>query len=72
EAIGAAVDLIKELRQRRLERKARSVEESDSGRIQPIDQNNSPSNKTDAPKRPLRDALKNILGGANPANPSGG
>jgi hypothetical protein len=72
EAIGAAVDLIKELRQRRLERKARSVEESDSGRIQPIDQNNSPSNKTDSPRRPLRDALKNILGGANPANPSGG
>ncbi|MFN5915428.1 MAG: hypothetical protein ACK48K_01520, partial [Planctomycetota bacterium] len=67
EAIGAAVDLIKELRQRRLQRKARSEEESDPGRIQPIDQKNAPSDKPETPRRPLRDALKNILGGAAPS-----
>jgi len=67
EAIGAAVDLIKELRQRRLQRKARSAEDSDPGRIQPIDQKSAPSDKPETPRRPLRDALKNILGGAAPS-----
>lgn len=56
EAIGAAVDMIKELRQRRQERKAKSA-------IQPIDEKSQDPSKQEAPKRPLRDALKNILGG---------
>jgi len=63
EAIGAAVDLIKELRQRRLERKAKSSSQFDPGPIQPIDQKSNEPSKSDSPRRPLRDALKNILGG---------
>lgn len=63
EAIGAAVDLIKELRQRRLERKAKSSSQSDPGPIQPIDQKSNEPSKSESPRRPLRDALKNILGG---------
>ena len=81
EAIGAAVDLIKELRARRLERKARSDPQAQSGSLKQIDgqQINSPEidgpeshgsgkdpTKTEAPRRPLRDALKNILGGSPP------
>ena len=68
EAIGAAVDLIKELRQRRLERKSRSSGDAESGVLQPIDESNEETSKPQAPRRPLRDALKNILGGS----PSGG
>lgn len=62
EAIGAAVDLIKELRQRRQDRKARTNSGSEPASIQPGDQKDQESNKQDAPKRPFRDALKNILG----------
>jgi hypothetical protein len=65
EAIGAAVDLIKELRQRRLERKAKSSSQSDPGPIQPIDQKSNEPSKSESPRRPLRDALKNILGGSS-------
>lgn len=69
EAIGAAVDLIKELRQRRQDRKARSSSgsssRSDPGVLQPIDQKSDESSKQEPPRRPLRDALKNILGGNN-------
>jgi hypothetical protein len=69
EAIGAAVDLIKELRQRRQDRKARSSSgsssRSDPGVLQPIDQQSDESSKQEPPRRPLRDALKNILGGNN-------
>ena len=81
EAIGAAVDLIKELRARRLERKARSNTESQNGSLkqidgrqidgqemnaQEIDGSGKDPTKTEAPRRPLRDALKNILGGSSP------
>jgi len=65
EAIGAAVDLIKELRQRRLERKSRSSGDAESGVLQPIDESNEETYKPQAPRRPLRDALKNILGGSS-------
>ena len=68
EAIGAAVDLIKELRARRQERKAMSASQKDPGALGPIDQTSSEPTKPEAPRRPLRDALKNILGG----NSSGG
>ena len=68
EAIGAAVDMIKELRQRRQERKAKSAASKEDGSrepgsIQPIDEKSQDPSKQEAPKRPLRDALKNILGG---------
>ena len=81
EAIGAAVDLIKELRARRLERKARTNTESQNGSLkqidgrqidgqeinaQEIDGSGKDPTKTEAPRRPLRDALKNILGGSSP------
>lgn len=87
EAIGAAVDLIKELRARRLERKARTDTQAQSGSLKKIDgqqidgqqidgqgiengqeihgSGKDPS-ETEAPRRPLRDALKNILGGSSP------
>ena len=80
EAIGAAVDLIKELRARRLERKARTNTESQNGSLkqidgrqidgqeinaQEIDGSGKDPTKTEAPRRPLRDALKNILGGSS-------
>jgi hypothetical protein len=77
EAIGAAVDLIKELRARMLERKARTDTEpradaktrTDSkipgGSLQEIDGSGKDPTKTEAPRRPLRDALKNILGGSS-------
>ena len=81
EAIGAAVDLIKELRARRLERKARSDPQAQNGSLkqidgqqidgqeinaQEIDGSGKDPTKTEAPRRPLRDALKNILGGSSP------
>jgi hypothetical protein len=81
EAIGAAVDLIKELRARRLERKARTNTEFQNGSLkqidgrqidgqeinaQEIDGSGKDPTKTEAPRRPLRDALKNILGGSSP------
>ena len=81
EAIGAAVDLIKELRARRLERKARTNTESQNGSLkqidgrqidgqeinaQEIDGSGKDPTKPEAPRRPLRDALKNILGGSSP------
>jgi len=62
EAISAAVDLIKELRQRRQDRKARSGSGSEPGANPPNDSNSQDSDKQQSPKRPLRDALKNILG----------
>jgi hypothetical protein len=71
EAIGAAVDLIKELRARRLERKARTDTETrgdakiPGGSLQEIDGSGKDPTKTEAPRRPLRDALKNILGGSS-------
>jgi hypothetical protein len=71
EAIGAAVDLIKELRARRLERKARTDTEPRTdakipgGSLQEIDGSGTDPTKTEAPRRPLRDALKNILGGSS-------
>lgn len=81
EAIGAAVDLIKELRARRLERKARTDTQAQSGSLKQIDGQHidgqeinaleidgsgKDPTKTEAPRRPLRDALKNILGGSPP------
>jgi hypothetical protein len=71
EAIGAAVDLIKELRARRLERKTRTDTEPRAdaeipgGSLQEIDGSGKDPIKTEAPRRPLRDALKNILGGSS-------
>jgi hypothetical protein len=78
EAIGAAVDLIKELRARRLERKTRTDTEPRAdakttradakipgGSLQEIDGSGKDPTKTEAPRRPLRDALKNILGGSS-------
>jgi hypothetical protein len=77
EAIGAAVDLIKELRARRLERKTRTDTDPRAdaktrtdakipdGSLQEIDGSGKDPTKTEAPRRPLRDALKNILGGSS-------
>jgi hypothetical protein len=70
EAIGAAVDLIKEFRARRLERKTRSNSEQAAGLLQQVDaqqvdaqqveSSGKEPTKPEAPRRPLRDALKNI------------
>jgi hypothetical protein len=61
EAIGAAVDLVKELRRLRQERRAKGNSPSlDSDpKLKEIDQQQSPP----TPRRPLRDALKNLRGG---------
>ncbi|MBU6237890.1 MAG: hypothetical protein KGQ51_08675 [Planctomycetes bacterium] len=60
EAIGAAVDLVKELRRVRQERRARGSSSPDADpKLKEIDQQQSPP----PPRRPLRDALKNLRGG---------
>ncbi len=60
EAIGAAVDLVKELRRLRQERRARGSSSPDADpKLKEIDQQQTPP----TPRRPLRDALKNLRGG---------
>jgi hypothetical protein len=60
EAIGAAVDLVKELRRLRQERRARGSSSLDADpKLKEIDQQQTPA----TPRRPLRDALKNLRGG---------
>jgi hypothetical protein len=86
QAIGAAIDVLKELRQRRLDRKKQqSQPTSNKSSLNPpkpnspfesdpilktIDEKSTPSkqdtNKSEQPRRPLRDALKNILNGNSP------
>jgi hypothetical protein len=75
QAIGAAVDILKELRQRRLERKQQqqqkptaidSASERDPFTKKDPNPKTDQTPKTDQPRRPLRDALKNILSGSNP------
>jgi hypothetical protein len=80
QAIGAAIDLIRELRQKRQERKKASAGASatsgatgtgaptandpffDASSEDAARANNNPE-ETSAPRRPLRDALKNLLNG---------
>ena len=61
EAIGAAVDLLKELRRLRQERRAKGSSPAPDANspIQDIDDRQTPP----SPRRPLRDALKNLRGG---------
>jgi hypothetical protein len=61
EAIGAAVDLLKELRRLRQERRARGSDPSPGSdpSLQDIDDKRPPA----SPRRPLRDALRNLRGG---------
>lgn len=61
EAIGAAVDLLKELRRLRQERRARGSDPSRGSDppLQDIDDKRPPA----SPRRPLRDALRNLRGG---------
>ncbi len=73
QAIGAAVDVIKELRQRRLERKQQQQQQQQQQqKPTQIDSasKSDPSTKNDPPRRPLRDALKNILSGATETKPA--
>ena len=62
QAIGAAIDVIKELRLRRQERRQQS--EQPTTPVVPIDQRqDAPESSPPAGRRPLRDALKGLLRG---------
>jgi hypothetical protein len=64
QAIGAAIDVIKELRLRRQERRQQSGQPTTP--VVPIDQRqDAPESSAPAGRRPLRDALKGLLRGDN-------
>nr|MCU0709857.1 hypothetical protein [Pirellula sp.] len=64
EAIGAAVDVLKELRKLRQERRARNESDRTNSEL-PIQNIDREESRTPS-RRPLRDALRNLRGGQNP------